>query len=124
MDICRSLGVLSATIFLLGSMARATMAKEPEPVTLSIGGLEIFGSGTDLVNFGFGSFDIARERGGRVHAGTSAASQIEYRFEEKLLVAGPLCGLIANGDGGVMGYGGIYFDTALIVSGSGASARY
>jgi lipid A 3-O-deacylase len=56
---------------------------------------------------GAGAFDLFEENEGGAR---SAAGTVELRFGAKLIGIGPALGLIANTDGGVFGYGGLYFD--------------
>lgn len=44
---------------------------------------------------------------------TSAEFRYEYRSDKKLYHIGPFVGLMANSDGGVYGFGGIYLDIFL-----------
>lgn len=56
------------------------------------------------LDFGVGAFDVD-------HSNQSAAGYVEYRYGKKLFnIVGPLAGIMANTDGGVFGYGGIYGD--------------
>lgn len=56
------------------------------------------------LDFGVGAFDVN-------HSAMSAAGYVEYRYGKKLFnIIGPLAGIMANTDGGVFGYGGIYGD--------------
>jgi lipid A 3-O-deacylase len=57
---------------------------------------------------GVGAFDLFEEN--VVDHNRSAAGTVELRLGTKLLGIGPALGLLANVDGGVFGYGGLYFD--------------
>ena len=87
-------------------------AAAPAPDVLHIGPAAVLGDEMNVLTIGAGAFDIAREQRG-VSAGTSAAGTLELRLGRKFLSAGPLAGVLTNSDGGVYGYGGIYFDVAL-----------
>ena len=93
---------------LLGRPAWAE--KPPSPVTgvgeiiYHEGEVEAFGDGPDVLNLSIGAFDAFK---------TDPAAgefRFEYRWGRKLLVFGPLVGLMANTKGGVFGYGGLYLD--------------
>ncbi len=73
-------------------------------------GVELLGRTPNYVDLGIGAFDIfTRDR----HTSTSASARVELRVGEKLYGFGPLIGLMANTDGGVNGYGGLYVDLAV-----------
>ena len=50
-----------------------------------------------------GGFDVNDDE-------TSAEFRLEYRSDYRLWHFGPMIGLMANSDGGVYGYGGIFID--------------
>ncbi len=68
------------------------------------GEVQIFGDGPDVATFGIGAFDAFKKDP------VSTEFRAEYRWGQKLLIVGPLVGILANTDGGVFGYGGGYFD--------------
>jgi hypothetical protein len=70
---------------------------------LAIGPLVVEGAEADALTLGAGAFDLSEDR-------TSAAGTFEYRFGRKLWFLGAGLGLVANSDGGVVGYGGVYMD--------------
>ena len=74
------------------------------PVIYREGDVEVFGSGPDTLALGLGVFDAFKANP------ASAEARLEYRWGRKLLFLGPMLGLLANTDGGIYGYGGIYFD--------------
>jgi lipid A 3-O-deacylase len=78
-------------------------ADAPGPTAFArIGPVVVHGNETDNLLLGAGVFDV------RHHA--SAAGTIEYRFGRKVFVVGPTLGLMANTDGGLLGYVGAYCD--------------
>jgi hypothetical protein len=90
---------------LLGGMAAgAAMAQEPPGVFAEFGGVELRGQAPHYAEIGIGVFDLAEE--------DSAAGRIELKGGDKLWFLGPAIGLLANTDGGVFGYGGVYADIA------------
>jgi hypothetical protein len=88
--------------FLLVAISPAC-AGQPETTAFArLGPIVVHGNETDNLLLGVGAFDL------RHHA--SAAGTIEYRFGRKVFVLGPALGLMANTDGGVFGYVGVYGD--------------
>jgi lipid A 3-O-deacylase len=86
------------------SAARPAVAEE-RPVTpfLELGPVTLHGSESDLLMLGLGAFDPFDN-------GSAAAATLEYRFGRKLFFVGPALGGMANSDGGLFGYFGLYFD--------------
>ncbi|ADJ28869.1 acyloxyacyl hydrolase [Nitrosococcus watsonii] len=77
------------------------LAEDSQPAAFKIGNVEFLADEPSYLDFGAGAFDI-------VHSEISAAGYIEYRYGKKLSFIGPVMGIMANTDGGVFGYGGIY----------------
>jgi hypothetical protein len=93
------------TILLVGGMAAgAAMAQEPAGVFAEFGGVELRGQAPHYVEVGAGVFDLGDD--------DSVAGRIELKGGNKLWFLGPAIGLLANTDGGVFGYGGVYADIA------------
>lgn len=89
-----------------GQTAAASAPVVPEQETTilyEIGGMAIHGNDVDALVMGLGIFDVADNE-------TSAAATLEYRFGCKLSSIGPAIGAMANSDGGMFGYFGIYSD--------------
>jgi hypothetical protein len=88
----------------------ATSSPSPDgqksTVAYQIGSLAIHGNDVDAFMMGLGIFDVADNE-------TSAAATLEYRFGRKLLIVGPAIGGMANTDGGMFGYFGIYSDLSM-----------
>jgi hypothetical protein len=79
-------------------------AENTQPAIFSsLGEIKLLADEPSYVDFGAGAFDIN-------HPALSAAGYVEYRYGKKLFFIGPLMGIMANTDGGVFGYGGIYAD--------------
>jgi len=70
--------------------------------------VELRGTGPSYIDLAVGAFDALRESAGH----QSAAARIELRWGEKLVFVGPAVGVMANADGGVFGYAGVYADIA------------
>lgn len=70
------------------------------------GGIRLEGDGPHYLNLAVGTFE------GFDDQDNAFAGQVEFRFGKKLFHVGPLAGILANGDGGVIGYVGIYLDLA------------
>lgn len=77
-------------------------AEDTQPAPFSLGGIEFLGNQSSYLGLGAGAFDFSDD--------PSAAGYIEYRHGKKLLFIGPVAGIMANTDGGVFGYGGVYAD--------------
>ena len=80
-----------------------------------IGPVMVLGPGPDRVIVGLGAYNIGPSTGHTPHAhSTPAMAEIEYRFGWKPdflgQAIGPAAGLLANTDGGVYGYLGVYAD--------------
>jgi lipid A 3-O-deacylase len=73
-----------------------------------LGPVAIARSGPDAFLAGAGVFDLEDRR-----SSMSAGGNLEYRFGRKLFVIGPALGLVANWDGGVYGYFGLYADISI-----------
>ncbi|HSA80007.1 MAG TPA: acyloxyacyl hydrolase, partial [Geminicoccaceae bacterium] len=88
----------------LVTRAEAASAEPVEPnVFARLGPIALHGSEPDALTLGLGAFDI-----GETH--TSPAANLEYRFGRKLFFIGPSYGLVANTDGGLLGYVNAYID--------------
>ena len=100
------------------------MAEDERDVVGDLWGIELLGRTPHYVDIGVGVFDVFRRDS---HSRRSASGRVEFRVGEKLYGFGPLIGLMANTDGGVNGYGGLYVDLALgnvIVTPIGAISGY
>lgn len=101
--VCRA--ALVAVLSLVGWHGGANAA-EPQSVWFNAGGVELLGSGPNLVDFGLGVFDVNEESNGSA----AAAGRLELRFGNKFLFVGPAAGILGTSDGGIYGYGGFYAD--------------
>jgi hypothetical protein len=82
-------------------------AAEPSDAPFAqLGPVVVEGSEPSLLQLGLGTFDVTSED-------AAPAANLEYRLGRKLGFIGPALGLMANGDGGVYGYVGLYADLAL-----------
>ncbi len=73
------------------------------------GGFSVRGAAPHYIDVGAGVFDF---RAAFDESERSAAGRLEVRGGTKLWFVGPAVGLMANTDGGIFGYGGIYADFA------------
>ena len=73
-------------------------------------GIELLGKTPNYLDLGVGVFDVFKRDS---QSKRSASGRLELRLGEKLYGFGPLIGLMANVDGGVNGYGGLYVDLAI-----------
>jgi lipid A 3-O-deacylase len=81
------------------------LVRADEPVTAAfahLGPIVVHGNEADNLLLGAGVFDLRHD--------PSAAGTIEYRFGRKVFVVGLTLGLMANTDGGLFGYVGVYGD--------------
>src|SRR5918999_3197051 len=87
-----------------------------------LGPIALARSGPDAGVVGLGAFDAKDRRSAR-----SGAANLEYRFGRKLFVIGPALGLVANLEGGLYGYFGLYADISvgpLVISPQVAAGGY
>ena len=75
----------------------------------------------DYLSFSVGGFDVHDDM-------TTAEFRVEYRSDWRRYILTPMVGLMANADGGVYGYGGVfidfYFGRRLVVSPNFAVGAY
>ena len=83
------------------------------PIPATQAKIDLLGETHDYLSLGFGGFDMIREAARAGKLGPSVAGQVEYRSGAKYSVFGPLLGILANANGGVVGYAGIYVDGAI-----------
>jgi hypothetical protein len=96
---------LSAIVFMcvLAAPVEHALAEEPGTTAFArLGPLVVHGNEADNLLVGAGAWDLRDE--------TAPAATIEYRFGRKVFVAGFSLGLVANTDGGLFGYAGLYSD--------------
>ncbi len=109
--------ILLCCVFLAPSLGtpradepEATSAPAPDgqesTVAYQIGSLAIHGNDVDAFMMSLGVFDVMDNE-------TSAAATLEYRFGRKLSIIGPAIGGMANAEGGMFGYFGIYSDVSI-----------
>jgi hypothetical protein len=93
---------------LLAWSAVTTAAAEERPITpfVELGPLVLHGNEADALMLGLGVFDPFDNR-------TSAAATLEYRLGRKLFFIGPAIGGVANAEGGLFAYFGLYFDLSV-----------
>lgn len=102
----KSMSAVVLTLFLLFGFAGYTLAGETEEVFGRLGAAELLGDGPHRFIFGLGVFDMLDDD-------DSVAGEIEARCGNKLGFIGPLAGIVANVDGGILGYAGLYADVAV-----------
>jgi hypothetical protein len=90
------------TLFIVVTAAAPSMAAET-----ARRGVRLEDDGPHYLNLAVGSFEAFNE------SDDAVAGQVEFRFGQKFFYFGPLLGVLANSDGGVIGYAGIYLDLAL-----------
>ena len=78
-------------------------AETPSGAFARLGQLVLHGNEADALSVGVGAYDFADR-------GTAPAATVEYRLGRKLWLIGPSIGLMANSDGGVLGYLTAYID--------------
>lgn len=105
---------VSAAVTAVASLAFSGSVFGQEAV-YQIGPVKILGPGPDRVIAGLGAFNIGPTTGGTSRErSTPAMAEFEYRFGWKPdflgKAIGPAVGVLANTDGGVYGYVGVYAD--------------
>ncbi len=101
--------ILLTVPLLLPLPAAANAIHSPAEVAYRIGSLQILGNGPHMLDIGLGAYNFNR-RGPSENNDVSALARVEVRLGQKLLFVGPVAGIMANTDGGVFGYAGIYSD--------------
>lgn len=96
------------TLGLLLGAAGPTRAEGSEEAGARGEGVRLLGDGPHYLDLAVGAFEVFDNNDDHALAG-----QIEWRFGKKLYVIGPLLGVMANVDGGYIGYAGLYLDLAL-----------
>lgn len=99
--------IVGAALFLATGAANAQESRSPLGDAL---GLSLAGDAAHTLSVSAGGFDIAQEKPPRGRASTSAVLQFDFRHGRKFYFIGPMAGFLANHDGGVLGYGGLYFE--------------
>jgi lipid A 3-O-deacylase len=89
-----------------GYGGRTGAAQVAEAPWLQVGPVALLASGPDHLELGLGAFELLDDD-------PSLQGSVEYRFGRKLAFVGPALGLLANVDGGVFGYLGLYLDLAV-----------
>lgn len=118
---------LSAGAVVLASSQSLRADDQPAPPAFSIAGFEFVGDDATSLQLGAGVFNVVNNAETEGHDGRSAEGRLELRLGEKFYSIGPLLGLMANSDGGVFGYGGLYTDIRIgswIVTPSGGLGGY
>ena len=91
----------------LALLGGAASAQEPRTAAFAeLGPLVVHGSEADALMLGLGLFDPLDNE-------TSVAATLEYRLGRKLGFVGPAVGGMANGEGGMFGYVGLYADLSI-----------
>lgn len=104
-DVATLLWLTGACVFCAACWSADASAEEQQ-VSYAFSNRELLGDGPSYLDVGVGVFDFNQPRNGE----RSAAGRIEFRYGEKLFFFGPAIGIMANSDGGIFGYGGIYAD--------------
>jgi hypothetical protein len=96
---------MSVSLRYRGLIAAAAVALVMFPsASHAAGGFSLLGSGSNYLDLGVGTLNI--------EGATSAGGRVEVRLGEKLWKIGPALGCLADGDGELFGYGGVYVDIA------------
>lgn len=99
-------GLLGSLVVGRPGVARAD--ERPTTPYFQLGPVVVHGNEADALMLGLGAFDPFKES----YDG-SAAATLEYRLGRKLFVIGPAIGGMANTDGGLFGYFGLYSDISV-----------
>jgi hypothetical protein len=107
----RNLSPISTTCLLVAMMwaLAAAMLCVPSvvaavPARFRLGNFEFLDDSSSRINLGVGGFSISQQDD------RALEGRVELRLGEKIYAIGPLLGIMANTDGGVFGYVGIYTD--------------
>jgi lipid A 3-O-deacylase len=87
-------------------LAVADAEERPTTPYFTLGPVVVHGDEADALMLGLGAFDPFDN-------GKSAAATLEYRLGRKLFVIGPAIGGMANTQGGLFGYFGLYGDISV-----------
>lgn len=101
---------LAAFIAFSNLVASPATAEDDRNVVGDLWGIELLGRTPNYVDLGIGVFDVFERDD---DSKRSLSGRVELRIGEKLYGFGPLIGLMANADGAVDGYGGLYVDLAV-----------
>jgi lipid A 3-O-deacylase len=94
---------LVAIVTALGSEAAHAQSAGP-----ALGPVRLTGDEPNYLEFGAGAFDIQSHRESPI----SPEGKVEFRYGSKLFYVGPAVGVLANTQGGILGYAGFYADVA------------
>jgi lipid A 3-O-deacylase len=93
-------------VIALNGMSHQSVFGQSRSETLDLGPIHVAGDEASYLDLGAGAFDIQ----GHHEFPTSAEGRVEFRYGKKLFCIGPAIGVLANTQGGIFGYGGIYAD--------------
>jgi len=115
------------SLALLAAWPFEVTAGEPAGDRLAVGPFTLVGDEPPAIAIGLGAFDVVGEQA-RGTEGARPEARVELYLGRKLLFLGPEVGLEADGDGGILGYGGLWLDLeigrwALLPAGSLAGYR-
>jgi lipid A 3-O-deacylase len=89
-------------------LAGAHAEERPTTPYFTLGPVVVHGDEADALTLGLGVFDPFKKVNDE-----AAAATLEYRLGRKLFVIGPAIGGMANTDGGLFGYLGLYGDISV-----------
>lgn len=81
----------------------AATGEDARSAALSLGGIQLLADEPSYLSFQVGAFDFSDDD-------RTAVAYTEFRYGKKLFFIGPVIGIMANTQGGVFGYGGVYAD--------------
>jgi len=96
-------------VFVLSGISYQSAFGQSRSETLSLGPVQVAGDEASYLDLGAGAFNIQATH----QAPSTAEGRVEFRYGKKLFYIGPALGLLANRQGGVFGYGGVYADLRL-----------
>lgn len=104
-----TLGRALGTLLLLAFIGLGGPVSQAQTAAGSSGsGIRLLDSEPSYLDLGVGAFDIQGHR----ESSTTAEGRVEFRYGQKLFFLGPAVGVLANPQGGVFGYAGVYTDIA------------
>lgn len=104
----RRSGIIAAPAILAG-VAAVTVPALARDAPFHLGGVAIGATGPSRLDIGLGAFNFNRH-GPSSRNDVSPEGEMEWRGIPRLFGMGPAIGVMVNGNGGAMGYAGVYTD--------------
>jgi lipid A 3-O-deacylase len=99
-------GSTALIVVILATLTHPAAAQSTGNEPIMIGPIQVLRDEPSYLEFGAGAFNIQENR----DSSTSAEGKVEFRYGKKLWGIGPAVGVLANTQGGLLGYAGFYSD--------------